>query len=184
MWGPIGERQFEFLVEQGLEPEHQLLDVGCGSLRAGLHFIRYLDAGHYCGIEANDDILRGGHIELRNAGLVEKRPVLIRDEQFGFGAFQRTFDFALAQSVFTHLPFNPIVRCLREIERVLVPGGRFYATINETDERLGITDKDPFFYEPEIFRWLVEGSRLEFEYIGLWGHPRGSHPMLLFTKRG
>src|SRR3712207_8664912 len=45
-----------------------------------------------------------------------------------FGRFGRQFDYAIAQSVFTHLPLNNIVRCLMEIERALTPGGRFYAT--------------------------------------------------------
>lgn len=184
MWGPIGEAQFRFLVEEGLEPEHQLLDVGCGSLRAGVHFVRYLEPGHYCGMEKNARILEGGRLELRKAGLAGKGAELLVDELFRFGRFGRSFDFALAQSVFTHLPFNPIVRCLREIEQVLVPGGRFYATFNQTaTQRLDMTDRDPFIYDPDIFRWAVDDSTLDYEYIGLWGHPRGTHPVIVFTKR-
>jgi SAM-dependent methyltransferase len=185
MWGPIGEAQFDFLVGEGLEPEHHLLDVGCGSLRAGVHFVRYLELGHYCGMEKDPRILDGGRLELREAGLADKCAELVVDDKFRFGRFERQFDYALAQSVFTHLPFNPIVRCLREIEHVLAPGGRFYATFNQTDTpRLGMTDQDPFRYDPDIFRWAVEGSSLDFKLIGLWGHPRGTHPMMAFTKRG
>ena len=40
-----------------------------------------------------------------------------RDEDFGFERLEQSFDFALAQSVFTHLPANKIVRCLMNIER-------------------------------------------------------------------
>ena len=105
------------------------------------------------------------------------------------------FDFALAQSVFTHLPVNTIMRCLAEVERVLEPGGRLFATYFENlgprlgtgphDAAEGITthcDADPFHYDPDVFRWAVEGSSLECEVLGDWGHPRNQR-MLAFTKR-
>jgi hypothetical protein len=46
LWDEIGRLQFNFLVAQGLKPEHYLLDVGCGTFRGGVHFIRYLETGH------------------------------------------------------------------------------------------------------------------------------------------
>ncbi|SRR6266545_34633 len=169
MWEPIGRRQFEFLVEQGLQPHHHLVDIGCGSLRAGVHFVRYLEAGHYHGLDIDPRLIAGGWKELRAEGLVDREPVLLVDDAFRLARFGRQFDLALAQSVFTHLPVNPIVRCLREVEKALVPGGRFFATFNQTDGRLAMTDKDPFRYDPDVFRWAVEGSSLDFELIGLSG---------------
>src|SRR5205807_6035012 len=50
-WEEIGRLQFEFLTGNGLKPHHRLLDVGCGALRGGLHFIRYLDEGNYVGVD-------------------------------------------------------------------------------------------------------------------------------------
>jgi hypothetical protein len=41
-WEYMGKLQLDYLVERGLKPEHNLLDVGCGPLRAGIHFIEYL----------------------------------------------------------------------------------------------------------------------------------------------
>jgi hypothetical protein len=49
MWEEIGKLQLDFLVNQGLRPTHKFLDIGCGTLRGGRHFIRYLDAGNYAG---------------------------------------------------------------------------------------------------------------------------------------
>ena len=48
-WDEIGRLQFDYLVSQGLRPNHYLLDIACGSLRAGIHFIPYLEPGHYLG---------------------------------------------------------------------------------------------------------------------------------------
>ena len=50
-WEEWGRVEFEFMVSRGLRPEHVLLDIACGALRAGVHFIPYLDAGNYLGIE-------------------------------------------------------------------------------------------------------------------------------------
>ena len=36
MWEELGRLQKRFLIEQGLKPDHRFLDMGCGSLRAGV----------------------------------------------------------------------------------------------------------------------------------------------------
>lgn len=195
LWQEMGRRQFDYLVEQGLQPGHRFLDVGCGSLRGGVHFVRYLEPGHYCGFDIQQHLLDAGREELAAAGLDPASATLIQDDAFRFGLFEQKFDFALAQSVFTHLPLNTIMRCLAEIERVLRPEGRFYATFFEhPGQRLDpeplprsevITthlDVDPFHYDPDVFRWAVEGSTLDVHVIGDWNHPRDQQ-MLLFTKR-
>ena len=51
-WEEMGRLQLDFLVKQGLRPSDELLDVGCGALRAGLHFIRYLKPGNYFALNA------------------------------------------------------------------------------------------------------------------------------------
>ncbi|MBA2614534.1 MAG: hypothetical protein H0U90_01940, partial [Actinobacteria bacterium] len=55
-WELVGDLQFEYLKERGLEPEHYLLDVGCGPLRGGIRFIQYLETGHYYGVEKDADV--------------------------------------------------------------------------------------------------------------------------------
>lgn len=195
LWEQMGARQLAFMVDQGLRPEDALLDVGCGSLRGGVHFVRYLDSGNYHGLDIDARLLRAGREELAQAGLAGKEVMLLEDDGFRFGRFGRTFGFALAQSLFTHLPLNTIMRCLGELEGALEPGGRFFATYFENPGRRlsaepheaaeGITthcDADPFHYDPDVFRWAVAGSSLACEVIGDWGHPRNQR-MLAFTKR-
>lgn len=191
LWDDLGKLQLDFLVAQGLRPEHYLLDVGCGSLRGGVHFIRYLEPGRYHGIDRNGERLEAGRtVELPRYGLTEKRPVLERIDDFGVERLGREFDFAFAQSVFTHIPLDAIEQCLRNVGEVLVPGGRFYATYNErsaggpdrVDRSELAYDKDPIFrYDFATLAKLCEGTGLEAERIGDWGHPRGQQ-MIVFTK--
>jgi len=194
-WEEVGALQFDYLVEQGLRPEHKLLDIGCGSLRGGVRFVAYLNTGNYYGVDINSHLLAAGRRELAKGALTGREPHLIVDDGFRFGKFGASFDYALAQSVFTHLPFNVIMRCLAEVERVLVPGGRFYATFYANhgprlnvepykEQAAGTTtvDADPFYYDSDIFRWAVAESSLDFTLIGGWKHPRNQQ-LMLFTKR-
>ena len=198
-WDELGQLQFDFLLRQGLLPKHFFLDVGCGSLRGGVHFIRYLEAGHYYGIDKSQQLLDAGrNVELRNAGLIERVPTLLQTDTFEFGALHRQFDFAIAQSVFTHIALNDIVRCMMNMEKALNPGGRFYVTFFENPkgkqhleplthprtEGPGVVsffDKDPFHYDFGTFQWICQGTRLRVEYIGEWNHPRGQR-MMCFVR--
>jgi hypothetical protein len=60
LWHELGELQFKFLVDHGLRPEHVLLDVACGSLRAGARLIPYLNAGNYLGIDIDGALIEHG----------------------------------------------------------------------------------------------------------------------------
>jgi len=199
MWEEIGKLQFEFLVEQGLKPEHYLLDVGCGSLRGGIHFIRYLEARHYFGIDISKELLDAGRVVLKRNNLTHKNPTLVEMGNFDFQSLNQEFDFALAQSVFTHLPLNSIIRCILNIEKVLAQGGRFYATFFENPKgKFNLEpvmhpradgpdfatyfDKDPYHYDFETFKWICERTSLEVKYIGDWNHPR-DQKMLVFIKK-
>jgi len=196
-WEEIGSLQFEFMKERGLRPHHDLLDVGCGSLRGGVHFVDYLEPGRYCGVDRSERMLEAGRQELEARGLTSKRPVLRLDSSFELEAFGRMFDFALAQSLFTHLQLNQILLCLLQAERVLKPGAALYATFLENPsgthqlgalEHAGVDGpiktsigSDPYHYGMDAFEWACEPTGLELEYIGDWGHPR-SQRMVAFTR--
>jgi len=75
LWHEIGRLQYQFLIDQGLQPSHTLLDVGCGSLRGGVYLIRYLEAGNDIGVDINQSLLDAGFdIELKQSGLQYKIP--------------------------------------------------------------------------------------------------------------
>lgn len=194
----MGRKQFDFMVGEGLAPTHRLLDVGCGCLRGGIHFIPYLDPGNYVGIDIDRELIEAGRGELGKAGIADRSPTLLVLEDFDVSGLG-PFDCAIAQSVFTHLPLNRIMRCVANVTAALAVGGRFYATFFPSPgPRLRCApapmpspeggfdthcDADPYFYDPDIFRWMCDGSQVSVDYRGDWDHPRGQH-MLAFTRRG
>jgi cyclopropane fatty-acyl-phospholipid synthase-like methyltransferase len=196
LWDELGALQFAFLQARGLQPHHRLVDVGCGALRGGVHFVRYLDPGHYFGIDCNASLISAGKRELEAAGLADRAPHLLISDKFALTGFATTFDAAIAVSVFTHLPMNHIVRCLVELRKVLKPDAHFYASYFEAPtpaclepqrhERGGIVshyDADPYHYAFAEIEWMANIAQMKVERFGDWGHPRDQR-MLVFAVDG
>jgi cyclopropane fatty-acyl-phospholipid synthase-like methyltransferase len=194
-WDELGRLQFDFLVRQGLSPNQRLLDIGCGCLRGGLHFVRFLEAGNYFGLDMNYSLLEAGRMELAAAGLECKNPTLLLDEKFDLSRLGERFPFVLAMSVFTHLFMNQIARCLVEVEKVLGPGGRFFATIfraprpahlepivHPPGEIRTFFDADPFHVSLEEIDFVARNAGLTVHEVEDWRHPRGQ-VMLQFDGR-
>jgi len=163
-------------------------------LRGGIHFVRYLDAGNYYGLDINASLLDAGRKELADAGLAGKNANLMLDARFKMNRFETRFDYILAVSVFTHLYGNHIVRCLVEARKALQPRGVFYATFFEapTSAHLGKIkhdpggvesryDQDPFHYSFQEMRSLAEIAGVKVELIGEWRHPLNQR-MLAFSR--
>jgi SAM-dependent methyltransferase len=199
LWDEMGRLQLDFLVAHGLRPEQHLLDIGCGSLRAGVKLIPYLEPGHYWGVDHNEALLQAGwEMELGPLGLQSRQPrqQLVALSDFQFERLSRRFDVAIAQSVFTHMPFNRIRRCLVRLAPQMNAGGRFYATFFEVaasseceapvvHQPGGITtfsDRDPYHYRLRDFEYAIEELPWRIQYIGEWGHPRDQR-MLSFEFR-
>jgi hypothetical protein len=177
LWDEIGKLQFDFLVAQGLQPHHYLLDIACGSLRAGVHFIPYLEPGHYLGIEKEKALVQEGvRKELRREVRVRQRPVFVISKSFEFHKFKLRPHYALAQSLFTHLPDRLIADCFGKLRRFIRDEGVFYATFNEVAAEVKNPDQP---HDHEIFHYTIR-QMAQFgadhgwhaEYIGDWKHPR------------
>lgn len=196
MWDEIGVLQFNFLKQQGLMPQNTLLDVGCGALRGGLHFISYLDVSHYYGMDINQSLITAAHVEIAESLLSYKKPQLWITDKFELSICQQQFDYVLAVSVFTHLFANHITRCLIEVAKVLKPNGKFFASFFEAPESRYLSplyhspsgmvthfDQDPFHYSFAEIQTITQQTGLDVVLIGDWQHPRGQR-MLCFQKIG
>jgi SAM-dependent methyltransferase len=76
IWEAQGQAVLQQLIEQGLTPTDTVVDYGCGTLREGVHFIRYLEAGHYIGLDIDDRVLQGGRRLVGPELLAWKKPFL------------------------------------------------------------------------------------------------------------
>lgn len=134
LWGVKRAFQFEFLLSRGLEPEHSLLDVGCGTLRGGVPFIAYLEEGRYVGVESRYEAMREGLEELARHDLEKKRPILLTADLLSVVDHLPPFDFIWAYSVVFHMRDPVVEDTLAFVATHLREGGRFLANV-EAGER-------------------------------------------------
>ena len=131
----ISAMQFNLLIKYGLRENHKFLDIGCGSLRGGRLFIIYLLENNYCGVEPEKWLVDDGIYHELGRGIIRlKKPKFIYSTAFNFEAFDTTFDFALAQSIFTHASSSQIHTCLKNLSQVSSGNFKFLASFIEGDE--------------------------------------------------
>jgi hypothetical protein len=189
LWDEIGGLQLDFLKANGLQPHHRLLDIGCGSLRLGVRAVAYLDAGNYWGTELNETLLDAGYEkEVIPSGSSAKLPRanLVVDEDFSFKGVPPQIDFAIAASVFTHLPLNHLRLCLTNLARHVTTSCTFFFTVFTPPDGLPVTQshrqpgggkwthpaRDPYHYCVADLRYAAQDTPWSIQFIGEWGHPR------------
>src|SRR6478672_3098177 len=126
LWEMKRRFQIDFLRRFGLEPQHYLLDVGCGVLRGGIPIIKYLEVGHYYGIEARGKVLAEGRKELAESKLAHKQPHLTLGEHLGELSLARQLDYVWAFSVLIHLEDPILEEVIGFAARHLKSDGVFY----------------------------------------------------------
>jgi SAM-dependent methyltransferase len=170
----ISAVQFNLLTFLDLREDHYLLDIGCGSLRAGKLFIPFLLPGRYHGIEPEQWLIDEGiRNELGEDILGVKKPVFSNDKDFTLSAFERKFDYILAHSIFSHAAERQISRCLSEARKVMKPTSLFVATFAKGDDDYS---GDEWVY-PGFVMYTEDRMRTLFGEQGLassilnWPHP-------------
>lgn len=168
-WLALGKLQFDYLIDHGLKPQHQLLEIGCGNLRAGWRFIDYLDAGHYTGVDISPDILLAALDVLAELGLQAKRPTLtvVRDLTFHFLP-DEAFDVVHAHSVFSHSPLPVIEECFAHVGRIMRPEGWFDFTFDRTDGKEHHVLHEDFYYRTETLLALAAEHGLSGSFMDDW----------------
>lgn len=146
------------LVSRGLEPYHSVLDVGCGIGPLALGLIPHLTHGHYEGFDIHPEAVawcsktitpkhanfRFQLADLKNSAYNPHGRT--EAAEFRFPYPDGSFNFAFLGSVCTHQPIEEVAHYLKELSRVLRPGGKCiisYYLLHE-DSRRGIAEGKSF----------------------------------------
>jgi hypothetical protein len=197
LWDELGTLQLAFLIEHGLQPHHTLVDIGAGSFRAGVKLVPYLNPGNYCATDSQLYLLEAGYVrEIEPAGLATRFPRgnFLQDANFQLASFERFFDYGLAQSVFTHMPLNRLLDCLRATAPYFRTGALLFVTVflgNETAPQEPVTqlpgiithyDHDPYHTTLADLAILAASAPMwRMEVLGDWWHPRNQQ-MVQFER--
>ena len=181
----IAAMQFRVLTSLGLREHHYLLDIGCGSLRAGRLFIPYLRPDHYFGIEPEPWLVEEGiDKELGRDAVRIKRPIFSHNDDFRLTVFDRKFNFMVAHSIFTHAAVSQVRACLAEAKKALEDDGTLAATyIPDESNYEGEGWSNRAFYRPEFMESLAAEAGLDIANLG-WPHPNVRQDWLLFRHEG
>ncbi|GLW63893.1 methyltransferase [Actinomadura rubrobrunea] len=168
-WERIGRLQFDYLTGHGLTPGDRMLEIGCGNLRAGRLFIRYLEPGHYYGVDISPDILLAAQDTIVRDGLQDRLPhlTLVRDLRLDFLP-EAYFTVVHAHSVFSHSPIQVIDECLANVGRVLAPGGFFDFTFNRTEGEEHNVLREDFYYRTDTLITLAAKHGLTAHLMDDW----------------
>ena len=172
----IAAMTFNLLTTLGLRQHHSLLDIGCGSLRIGRLLIPYLNRGKYFGVEPNEWLVDEGIKRELGQSLVEiKHPTFfLTDSPANIAKAETAFNFAVAQSIFSHCGLDLITGWLSAISRSLAQDGALVATflIGEKDSpRAGWIYPECVNYRPATLERAAKDVNLRFEILD-WKHPR------------
>ena len=171
----IAAMTFNLLTTLGLRQHHTFLDVGCGSLRVGRLLIPYLNTGNYTGIEPNKWLVADGiQRETGHDQIHIKKPKFHFSDSAECLPPEESYDFAVAQSIFSHCGPDLVERWLTDISSRLRPSGALVATflIGEQDcHNTGWFYPDCVSYKLETMAGFARSASLNFLLLD-WAHPR------------
>jgi SAM-dependent methyltransferase len=184
-WHHIGKMQYHYLVSSGLRAHHKFLDVACGCLRLGQWLIPMLDEGNYYGLDGSEELISHGiEDEMLYNVISTKKPNFATNYNFNLD-FIDYFDFAIAQSLLTHLTLRDIELFFKKVKKKMKAGSKLYCTFFEgqgfdADDSSSDSNLN-WWYKFETLQNSAEKQGLTLAYIGDWGHPQPHQKLFLAT---
>ena len=190
----------DFLKKHDLKPHHKLLDLGAGAFRSGLALIPYLNSKNYYAIDINKFLLEDGYeYEIIPNNLVEKFPLnnIIICDDYNASDFNTMFDYVWSFSLWTHLGLVECEKSLKQVSKILNPGGIYLTTcfivseeeydsaqIRSSDvEITTFKHMDPFHFTIEQLVVIGNKQGFEVEYCGIGSCCPRNHDVVKFVKK-
>jgi len=184
--------QIDFLVKNGLLPEHTLIEIGCGTLRGGIPIIKFLNSGNYFGVDVRKSVLKEARAELSQHQLERKQPTIVLMME-AREMISRKADIIWAFHVLIHMNQERLKEAFEFVAEKLKSSGRFLATA-----QIGAEHEEEWQGFPVLTRLLetyaAEAARFNLEVTSLGGleslgygdyvhqKSRCSSEMLVFQK--
>lgn len=127
-----GEMIRDFLIEEGMTPNSQVLEIGCGALDSAVHLIRYLAPGHFTAIEPNGWLVNAGMEMFPD--LQSRGPRFLWNTDFDASAAAVHFDFVVCHSVFSHAAHWQLPLALAKVRAVVDEGAKWLASYRRGEQ--------------------------------------------------
>jgi ubiquinone/menaquinone biosynthesis C-methylase UbiE len=122
-WMGFGRAREELIEHANVQPNHHVLDIGCGTGTLAVQLKRQYPAAHVFGLDPDPKALRRAKAKTERAGVsVEFKEGFADELPYERASFDRVF----SSFMFHHLEGGDRERALREVLRVLRPGGSFH----------------------------------------------------------
>lgn len=173
-WDEHGQTQLNFLISQGLQPQHNFLDFGCGTGRLACKAIPYLEARNYTGVDISTSAIE----QCKSNHWGDKKPVFIHGEGGFLPVKDQQFHLIWSHSVLTHTPREIAEEMFKDVSEMAF--GVWLFTYKHADEyrRSGLKQ---FQYSPYEFSGMAGAVGLKAEPIDLrW--PAGQRTMKVWRE--
>lgn len=178
-WAALQRYHLHLLQSNGLEPNHTLLDIGCGPLQGGIAFIRYLGINGYTGIDIDPTRIQAANAQILRHHLAAKHPRLFVSSSFGQDELgDQTFDYMWASQILYYFDDRAMGSLLEMVQKRLNPGGKFLGDVFTPDhyefrfpEHRGAYVR----HTPESLQGIAEKYQLKARPLGTieqFGYPK------------
>jgi ubiquinone/menaquinone biosynthesis C-methylase UbiE len=156
--------------QASVKADHRVLDIGCGTGTFAVAIKAWMPGVEVVGLDPDPKALARSRRKAARAG------VSIRFDQGFADALpysNASFDRVFSSLMFHHLPHDAKLTTMREVRRVLKPGGAFHL--------LDFEHKGPHSHNP-LARWLHASERMrdnDREQILNWMSEAGLRPQIV-----
>jgi SAM-dependent methyltransferase len=184
-WVRRGQAQFDYLIGHGLQPGDRMLEIGCGTLRAGHLFIDYLSTGHYYGVDTSPDALIAAQRIVAEFGLQAKMPhlTLVSGLDLRFLPASK-FTVVQAHNLFGRSPTEVIGEGFAQVSRVMTRDAIFDFTFDRADGVEPQALRKDFYRRADTLIGLADAHGFDAELMKDWEPFGHGHSKLRLIRRG